>query len=86
MAKHYIEYNQETGRLPDRQADDDIVADRTMRETELPAFASAIREAHVGGIMCAFTLVNGTFDCQDQYLLTSILRQTVRLQRLRPRR
>jgi beta-glucosidase len=73
-AKHYVEYNQETGRLPVAPLDDDIVSLRAMQETELSVFGSAVEHAHVGGIMCAFPLINGTFNCQDQYLLSTVLR------------
>jgi beta-glucosidase len=73
--KHYVDYNQETGRTPtSTPLDDDIISPRTMRETELSVFESAIRDAHVGGIMCAFPLINGIFSCQDPYLLTTLLR------------
>lgn len=74
--KHYIDYNQETGRNPTvGPYDDDIISARTMRETELSVFESAIQDAHAGGIMCAFPLVNGIFTCQDPYLLDSVLRR-----------
>jgi beta-glucosidase len=73
--KHYIDYNQETGRTPtSAPLDDDIISTRTMRETELSLFESAIKDAQAGGIMCAFPLINGIFTCQDPYLLTSVLR------------
>jgi beta-glucosidase len=74
--KHFIDYNQETGRNPGAPGplDDDIISARTMRETELSVFESAIEDAHVGGIMCAFPLINGIFTCQDPYLLTTVLR------------
>lgn len=73
--KHYIDYNQETGRTPtSAPLDDDIISARTMRETELSLFESAIQEAHAGGIMCAFPLINGIFTCQDPYLLNTVLR------------
>jgi beta-glucosidase len=74
-AKHYTDYNQETGsHETSAPLDDDIISPRTMRETELSVFESAIEDAHVGGIMCAFPLINGIFTCQDPYLLTSVLR------------
>src|SRR5207237_1240513 len=46
----------------------------TMRATELSLFESAIQDVHVGGIMCAFPLINGIFTCQDPSLLTNVLR------------
>jgi beta-glucosidase len=74
--KHYIDYDQETGRNPAAPGplDDDIISPRTMRETELSVFESALRDAHAGGIMCAFPLIDGIFTCQDPYLLTTVLR------------
>ena len=74
--KHYIDYNQETGRNPGVPGplDDDVISARTMRETEMSVFESAIEDAHAGGIMCAFPLINGIFTCQDPYLLTTVLR------------
>jgi beta-glucosidase len=74
IAKHYVEYNQESGRLPAQPGENAVVSVRTMQETEMSVFDSAIQDAHVGGIMCAFPMVNGTFNCQDQYLLTTVLR------------
>jgi beta-glucosidase len=74
-AKHYTDYNQETGsHETSAPLDDDIISARTMRETELSVFESAIEDAHVGGIMCAFPLINGIFTCEDPFLLTSVLR------------
>jgi beta-glucosidase len=74
--KHYADYNQETGRTPSPSSplDVDVISARTQRETELSAFESAIEQAHAGGIMCAFPLINGIFTCQDPYLLTTVLR------------
>jgi beta-glucosidase len=73
--KHYVDYNQETGsHETSAPLDDDVISARTMRETELSLFESAIQDAHAGGIMCAFPLINGIFTCQDPYLLTSVLR------------
>lgn len=71
--KHFAEYNQETNRTPSRGLDDVIASDRTMQETELAVFGSAVQQAHAGGIMCAFPMVNGTYTCENPYLL-SVLR------------
>jgi beta-glucosidase len=74
-AKHYTDYNQEIGsHETSAPLDDDIISARTMRETELSVFESAIKDAQVGGIMCAFPLINGIFTCQDPSQLTSVLR------------
>jgi len=66
--KHYAEYNQETYREP--AAKDNVIASvRTMQETELSIFGSAVRDAHAGAVMCAMPAVNGTGACENSYLL-----------------
>ncbi|WP_246842880.1 beta-glucosidase [Allokutzneria sp. NRRL B-24872] len=68
-AKHFAANNQET----DRMSIDVQVDERTLRETELPPFESAVR-AGVGSFMCSYNKVNGTPACGDRRLLTEILR------------
>ncbi len=48
-------------------------AERTLREVELPAFEAAVKEAHVGTVMCSYNRVGGTYACQNPHLLTGIL-------------
>ena len=67
--KHYAEYNQETNRTPVLNADNVVASVRTMQETELSIFGSAVQRAHAGGIMCAMPAVNGTGACQNSWLL-----------------
>jgi beta-glucosidase len=67
--KHYAEYNQETNRKPALNADNVVASTRTMQETELAVFGSAVRDARAGGIMCAMPSVNGTGACQNAWLL-----------------
>ena len=67
--KHYAEYNQETNRTPALNADNVVASTRTMQETELAIFGSAVRDAQAGGIMCAMPSVNGTGACQNASLL-----------------
>jgi beta-glucosidase len=49
------------------------VSERTLREVELRAFEAAVREAHVGTVMCSYNKVNGTYACQNRHLLTDVL-------------
>jgi beta-glucosidase len=50
------------------------VDERTLRETYLPPFEAAVKDAHVGTVMCAYNLVNGTYNCENGPLLNGILK------------
>ncbi len=69
--KHFAVNSQET----DRYYVSSNVDDRTLHEIYLPPFEAAVRDAGVGAVMCAYGVINGTFNCQDQALLTTVLRQ-----------
>jgi beta-glucosidase len=51
------------------------VDERTLREIYLPPFEAAVKDAHVGTVMCAYNLVNGTYNCENGPLLNGILKQ-----------
>lgn len=51
------------------------VGDRTLREIYLPAFEAAVKDAHVGSVMCAYNKLNGTHACENAGLLDAILRR-----------
>lgn len=70
-AKHYIGNNQEFDRM---EVSSDI-DERTLREIYLPAFEASVREAHVGAIMDAYNLVNGTHLTQHDYLNNQVLKK-----------
>ena len=61
--KHFVTYNQETNR--ETPNDDTIVNARALHEIYLPPFYSAINQAHVASVMCAYPLLNGEYSCQD---------------------
>jgi len=46
---------------------------RTLHEVYLPQFEAAVREAHVGSVMCAYNRLNGTYACENSHLLRDIL-------------
>ena len=50
------------------------VDQRTLREVYLPPFLAAVQQAHVGTVMCAYNLVNGTYNCENGPLLNGILK------------
>ncbi len=72
--KHYAVYGQEQGRTGDppfglHLSGDNIVSERTIREIYLPAFGAAVREGGALNAMCAFPRVNGTYACENPFLL-----------------
>ena len=65
--KHLATYNQETYRATSQ--DNTIVAERALHEIYLPPFYSAVVQAHVASVMCAYPLLNGTYSCQSPSLI-----------------
>ena len=68
--KHFALNSQEHRRMSsDSRADE-----RTLREIYLPAFEQAVKRAKPWTVMCSYNLVNGTYACQNHWLLTELLR------------
>ncbi|HWE13209.1 MAG TPA: glycoside hydrolase family 3 C-terminal domain-containing protein [Solirubrobacteraceae bacterium] len=63
------------GTIGTRYAVNAIVDPRTLREIYLPPFESAVEQAHVGTVMCAYNMVNGIYNCENGPLLNGILKQ-----------
>jgi beta-glucosidase len=72
QVKHFDAYNQETYR--NTSADDVIVDNRALHEIYLPSFQAAVQQANAASVMCAYSMVNGSFSCNNSYLETSVLR------------
>jgi len=70
-AKHFVANNMEYGRM-DHSSDAD---ERTLREIYLPAFEASVKEAHVGAIMDAYNLVNGTYMTANAYINNTIAKK-----------
>ena len=68
--KHFALNNQETRRM----TVDVRVDERTLRETYLASFETAVREGKPWTIMGAYNKVNGTYCCENSHLLRHILR------------
>lgn len=69
--KHYALNDQETAR--DKL---EVVMDRrAMRETDLLAFEIGIRIGHPGAVMCSYNKVNGSYACENSYLLNQVLKK-----------
>lgn len=76
--KHFAAYNQETNRfgpLPEYDAVDAVVDERTLREIYLPAFRATVKEADAAAVMCSYNQLNGHYACENDWLLNTTLRQ-----------
>ena len=51
------------------------VDERTLHEVYLPQFEAAVREAHVGSVMCSYNRLNGPYACENAHLLRDILKR-----------
>jgi beta-glucosidase len=63
--KHYAANNQETARATINEQ----IGGRTLAEIYEPAFRAAVRDGHVGSVMCSYNRVNGPYACQNRTLL-----------------
>ncbi len=69
--KHYAVNNQESSRMTvDAQVDE-----RALREIYLAGFEAAVKKSKPWTVMASYNKVNGTYACDNSYLLTDILRK-----------
>jgi beta-glucosidase len=73
QVKHLAVYNQETNR--NTPSDNAVISNRAMQEIYLPAFQDAVQQGAASSVMCSYSTVNGTYACQNPYLLNTVLRQ-----------
>jgi beta-glucosidase len=69
--KHYAFNDQETG----RNVFSANIGKRAARESDLLAFQIAIGIANPSGVMCAYNRVNGTYSCENDWLLNDVLKK-----------
>lgn len=69
--KHYAVNDQESG----RNEVDSIIGKRALHETDLLAFQIGIEIGNPGAVMCSYNAINGTFACENKYLLTDVLKK-----------
>ena len=68
--KHFAINDQETGRMV-MSAN---IEEAPFRESDLLAFQIAIEAGEPGSVMCAYNRINGTYACDNAFLLTDVLR------------
>ncbi len=73
QVKHLAVYNQETNR--NTPSDNAIVSTQAEQEIYLPAFGNAVQNGAASSVMCSYSTINGTYACQNPYLLSTVLRQ-----------
>jgi beta-glucosidase len=69
--KHFAVNDQDSGRTGVSSNLDK----RSMREEDLLAFEIAIARSHVGTVMCSYNRVNEVYACENEYLLTDVLKR-----------
>src|SRR5215472_14744379 len=72
QVKHFDAYNQETFR--NTSADNVVVDNRAEHEIYMPSFEAAVQQGNAASVMCAYSMVNGSFSCNNSFLETSVLR------------
>lgn len=71
--KHYAFNDQETG----RSVYNAQIGKRAAHESDLLAFQIGIEIGDPAGVMCAYNRVNGTYACENPWLLTEVLRKDI---------
>jgi len=69
--KHYAFNDQETG----RNIGNVLLGKRAARESDLLAFEIAVEEGQPGMVMCSYNKLNGDWACENNYLLTDVLKK-----------
>ncbi len=77
--KHYAVNDQDAGRTTVNS----IIGKRAMRESDLLAFQIALKDSGAGAVMCSYNQVNGTYACENPYLLTDVLKKDFGFQGVR---
>ncbi|MCP2010364.1 beta-glucosidase [Duganella sp. HSC-15S17] len=69
--KHFAVNDQETGRF----ILDSRIDDASNRMSDLLAFQLVLERAEPGSVMCAYNRLNGSYACENDYLLNQVLKQ-----------
>jgi beta-glucosidase len=75
VAKHFAGNNQENTRVgvfPDNAGIDERITEKALFEIYFPHFKAAASRAHNGAIMCAYNQLNGTFSCNNKWMIDQL--------------
>jgi beta-glucosidase len=70
MSKHYVLNDQEQN----RGTVNVNIAENVLHELYLLPFEMSVKDGDVGSIMCSYNRVAGTYSCENDYLLNTVLR------------
>ncbi|MDR7079520.1 beta-glucosidase [Neobacillus niacini] len=70
MSKHYVLNDQEQNRMSVNVN----IAENVLHELYLLPFEMSVKDGNVGSIMCSYNRVGGTYACENEYLLNTVLR------------
>lgn len=70
MSKHYVLNDQEQN----RGTVNVNIAENVLHELYLLPFEMSVKDGNVGSIMCSYNRVAGTYSCENEYLLNTVLR------------
>lgn len=71
MPKHFVANEQETN----RQRVQETIDGQVLRELYLIPFEMAVKDGKAAALMCAYNYVNGVHSCENEALLTDVLRR-----------
>ncbi|MEB2317079.1 MAG: glycoside hydrolase family 3 C-terminal domain-containing protein [Pseudomonadota bacterium] len=71
MAKHYVGNEQEVNRGSMTERIDPQV----LHELYLLPFRMAVKDGGIGAVMCSYNALNGAFSCENEEMLTEVLRE-----------
>ena len=74
--KHFVANELEGWNGTDRHQFDAIVPQQDLVDSYLPPFQACVEEGKVSGIMCSYNAVNGVPSCANNWLLTTLLRDS----------
>lgn len=69
--KHFAANDQETHRMRSNS----VISERALREIYLKAFEMIVKNARPATLMASYNLINGTYSCENKWLLTDVLRK-----------
>ena len=69
--KHYAVNDQESG----RNEVNVVIGKRALQESDLLAFHIGIEIGNPGAVMCSYNATNGDYGCENNYLLTEVLKK-----------